>query len=60
MPLDDEARVAMVRNLKEWCPGHRPVWTCVGVGALALGEMEAEVEVVAHDREGDGVAEGGK
>lgn len=47
----DQERVLgrMVKNLKEWCPGHAPVWTCVGVTALGMPEMRVEIEVVAVD-----------
>lgn len=38
----------MVRNFKKWCgPDHRPIWTEVGVGSLALETMRVEIEVEA-------------
>ena len=39
----------MVANLEKWMPGHAPIWTCVGVTALALPQMNIEIEVVAVD-----------
>lgn len=38
----------MVRNLRQHCPGHQPIWTAVGVEKLGLPGMQVEVEVVAH------------
>ncbi|KAF1962122.1 endoribonuclease L-psp family protein [Byssothecium circinans] len=37
----------LVRNLREWCPGHAPVLTGVGVAGLAVEGMRVEVEVEA-------------
>jgi enamine deaminase RidA (YjgF/YER057c/UK114 family) len=37
----------MVEELKRRLPNHRPIWTCVGVPALALKEMRVEIEVEA-------------
>ncbi|GAB7365512.1 hypothetical protein MBLNU230_g6585t1 [Neophaeotheca triangularis] len=46
---DDERTVQLlVENLKKWMPGHQPIWTCIGVRALAVPDMRVEVEVVAH------------
>jgi len=47
----DQERVLgrMVENLKKWCPGHAPLWTCVGVTALGMEGMRVEIEVVAVD-----------
>lgn len=47
--MDDEGMEAMVQNLREYMPNHQPVWTCVGVTALAEDAMKVEIEVVAHD-----------
>jgi enamine deaminase RidA (YjgF/YER057c/UK114 family) len=49
VPMDDEAMEAMVQNLRKYMPNHQPVWTCVGVTALAEDDMKVEIEVVAHD-----------
>ncbi|KAJ5046067.1 hypothetical protein NUH16_002892 [Penicillium rubens] len=49
VPMDDEAMEAMVQNLRKYMPNHQPVWTCVGVTALAEDDMKIEIEVVAHD-----------
>ncbi|KAJ6167644.1 hypothetical protein N7497_000487 [Penicillium chrysogenum] len=49
VPMDDEAMEAMVQNLRKYMPNHQPVWTCVGVTALAEDAMKVEIEVVAHD-----------
>lgn len=37
----------MVRKLKERIPGHRPVWTAIGVKELAFPAMKIEIEVEA-------------
>lgn len=47
--LDDDVFQAMVRNLKQWVPDHRPIWTCVAVPKLSYPEMRVEIEVVALD-----------
>lgn len=47
--LNDIAKGGMVRNMKKWCPEHQPVWTMIGVAALAADDMKVEVEVVAID-----------
>lgn len=47
--LDNEALAAMTRNFAEWMPGHKPIWTCIGVAKLAEDEMKVEIEVAAHD-----------
>lgn len=39
----------MVANFEKYMPGHEPIWTCVGVTALALPQMRIEIEVVAID-----------
>ncbi|GAB7323552.1 hypothetical protein MBLNU13_g07055t1 [Cladosporium sp. NU13] len=47
----DQERVfgKMVANFEKYMPGHEPIWTCVGVTALALPQMRIEIEVVAVD-----------
>jgi enamine deaminase RidA (YjgF/YER057c/UK114 family) len=45
----DRVMGRMVENLKKWCPGHAPLWTCVGVTALGMKGMRVEIEVVAVD-----------
>lgn len=45
--IDKAALGAMVRNLEKWCPEHQPLWTCVGVAALAEGGMGVEIDVIA-------------
>lgn len=45
----------IVENLRKWMPGHRAVWTEVGVKMLGVEEMRFEVEVEAWD--GEGMAE---
>lgn len=37
----------MVKKLRERIPGHRPIWTCIGVPALAFPKMLIEIEVEA-------------
>ncbi|OAA35814.1 Endoribonuclease L-PSP/chorismate mutase-like protein [Metarhizium rileyi] len=49
LPLNREAEVVRVRNLKRWMPNHRPLWTCIGVARLAEADMRVEIEVSAHD-----------
>ena len=39
----------LVENLKQYCPEHAPIWTCVGVAALGLPGMRVEIEAVAVD-----------
>lgn len=48
VPINDEALAAMVRNFHKYCPGHEPIWTCVGVTRLGEDDMRVEIEVVAH------------
>ena len=50
---NEETKQDMVRNLKKWCSGHQPIWTVVGVAALAGKDMNVEIEVVAVDQEGE-------
>jgi enamine deaminase RidA (YjgF/YER057c/UK114 family) len=38
----------MVKEMREWCPGHAPIWTLVGCERLALEQMRVEIEVTAH------------
>lgn len=47
----DQERVfgKMVANFEKYMRGHEPIWTCVGVTALALPQMRIEIEVVAID-----------
>lgn len=52
--MSEEMMAGLVRNLKKWMPEHRPILTVVGVTALGLEGMRLEVEVVAHEREGQG------
>ncbi|KAI1746907.1 YjgF-like protein [Xylaria castorea] len=52
LPLNDEALAAVVRNFKTWCPGHQPLWTCIGVQRLGEDNMRVEIEVQAFDPEG--------
>ncbi|KAJ4299579.1 hypothetical protein N0V90_004825 [Kalmusia sp. IMI 367209] len=49
VPLNNEALGAMVKGFEKWMPGHRPIWTCVGVQRLGEDDMRVEIEVVAHD-----------
>jgi enamine deaminase RidA (YjgF/YER057c/UK114 family) len=57
--INERAVEALVRNLKKWCPEHRPILTAVGVRQLGLEGMRVEVEVEAHDPEGKGARGGG-
>lgn len=49
VPLDEHALGVMVAQLKKWCPGHQPIWTVLGVPALAEKEMLVEIDVIAYD-----------
>ena len=43
----------IVRNLRKWMPGHKAIWTSLGVKALGGGEqMHFEIDVEAFDPEG--------
>jgi len=39
----------LAKSIAKWFPDSGPVWTAVGVEALALPEMLVEIEAVAHD-----------
>ncbi|TQV97044.1 l-psp endoribonuclease family [Cordyceps javanica] len=47
VPINDEALEAMTRNLDRYMPGHRPIWTAVGVTRLAEDDFRVEIEVSA-------------
>ncbi|KAL1583083.1 hypothetical protein WHR41_08275 [Cladosporium halotolerans] len=46
---EQETLARMVENMKKYMPDHQPIWTCIGVAALAEPEMKVEIEVVAFD-----------
>lgn len=46
-PWSDEMLGELIRNLKKYCPNHRPALTAVGVAKL-YNNMRLEVEVTAH------------
>jgi len=48
-PLTQEGVDAIVKNLKDWMPYHKPICTLLGVEKLALDNMKVEIEVVAYD-----------
>lgn len=48
IPVNDEAIAAMVRNLKQWCPNHDPIWTLLGVAKLGEEPMKVEIDAFAH------------
>ncbi|KAM0748427.1 YjgF-like protein [Meredithblackwellia eburnea MCA 4105] len=48
VPLNEEAKSAMVRNFKQWMPNHKATWTCIGVSRLGEDDMRVEIEVQAH------------
>lgn len=48
MPMSDKAMEIMVRLLKKHCPNHQPIWTSLGVPALAFPDMKVEIEVRAY------------
>ena len=43
-----ESLPIMVEQLQERLPGHRPIWTSIGVSVLALPTMKIEIEVEAY------------
>jgi enamine deaminase RidA (YjgF/YER057c/UK114 family) len=45
--LDGAALDLMVELLREHCPAHQPLWTVLGVAALARPEMVVEIAVRA-------------
>ncbi|TEY31285.1 hypothetical protein BOTCAL_0806g00050 [Botryotinia calthae] len=51
MPMSDKAMEIMVRLLKKYCPNHQPIWTSLGVPALAFPDMKVEIEVRAFSPE---------
>lgn len=53
LPCNDEAMAAMIRNFKKYMPDHQPLWTCIGVSRLGYDDMRIEIEVVAHDKQGE-------
>ncbi|KAL1874423.1 hypothetical protein VTK73DRAFT_300 [Phialemonium thermophilum] len=52
IPLNTEAKDAMVRNFRKWMPETKAAWTCVQVGRLGEDNMKVEIEVEAYDPEG--------
>ena len=48
LPLNNEALEAMEKGFEEWMPGHKALWTCVGVQRLGKDDMRVEIEVQAH------------
>ncbi|KAL7794929.1 Endoribonuclease L-PSP/chorismate mutase-like protein [Trichoderma afarasin] len=52
VPISNESLEAVTRNIRQYMPGHQPIWTAVGVARLAEDDMLIEIEVVAHDPEG--------
>ncbi|KAH8591512.1 endoribonuclease L-psp family protein [Bisporella sp. PMI_857] len=46
--MGEAAMAALVRNLRRWCPRHRPILTAVGVKELGLEGMRVEIEVAAY------------
>ena len=46
-PGSEEGTEHVTRNLKKWCPHHRPIWTDLGIGKLALPTMHIEIDVIA-------------
>ncbi|KAF2791608.1 putative L-PSP endoribonuclease family protein [Melanomma pulvis-pyrius CBS 109.77] len=49
VPLNNEALLAMKNGFEKWMPGHKPIWTTVGVQRLGEDDMRVEIEVVAYD-----------
>ncbi len=45
--LDEMHRAEMLKNMKKWCPDHKPIWTMLGVAGLAAPAYVIEIEVVA-------------
>ena len=57
--MGDDSLGACVAGLKKYCPGHQPVWTAVGVAALAF-PGEFEFSVFGGVKEGEESGEEGK
>lgn len=49
MATTPEMMELMTKNFVKWFPEHCPVWTAVGVEALAAPGMLVEIEAVAYD-----------
>ena len=49
VPILGNASVeAVSKQIARHIPTHKPLWTCVEVGALAEPEMKIEIEIEAH------------
>lgn len=46
--LDQAAQMAIIQTLHSVFPNHRPLWTAVGVKALAAPEALIEIRAMAH------------
>lgn len=46
--LDGDIVALLIKNLKKFCPNHKPCWTALGVARLASPEMKVEIDVVAQ------------
>lgn len=51
--MSHDTLMYVVNKLKEWNPGPKPVFTCVGVTKLGIEGMNLEMEVSAYDDEAD-------
>jgi enamine deaminase RidA (YjgF/YER057c/UK114 family) len=45
--LNEAVLGTMVEELRRYCPGHQPLWTVIGVAALALPTMKVEITAKA-------------
>ncbi|TKA71184.1 hypothetical protein B0A55_09509 [Friedmanniomyces simplex] len=49
--IDEAVIDSMKKNMQKWMAEHRPIWTMVGVTALAIPAMKVEIDVVAIDEQ---------
>ncbi|KAK5109281.1 hypothetical protein LTR62_007155 [Meristemomyces frigidus] len=46
----EEIFKAMKKNFEKWMPGHKPIWTLLGVARLGMADMKVEIDVVAWEK----------
>jgi enamine deaminase RidA (YjgF/YER057c/UK114 family) len=48
--IEESVLAAVVEELRRYCPDHQPLWTVIGVAALALPAMKVEITANAVAR----------
>lgn len=48
--IEESVLETMVQELRSYCPDHQPLWTVIGVAALALPTMKVEITANAVAR----------